>query len=150
LKARAVGYLSRREYARTELARKLQPHLQADGDDKQKLESVLNELEREGWLSTERFAKSLVHRKSSKQGTSRIVQELRQHGVGEEQISELRDTLRSSEYERAAAVWQKRYGEKPADRSAYAKQARFLAARGFAHDVIRRVLGSGSGDDESI
>jgi regulatory protein len=153
LKARAVGYLSRREYARSELARKLKPYLESDGDhgdDEKRLEAVLDDLEREGWLSTDRFAKSLVHRRSSKQGTSRIVQELRQHGVAEDQISELRDTLRSSEYERASAVWQKRYGEKPADRSAYAKQARFLAARGFAHDVIRRVLGSGGGDDESI
>ncbi|MFQ6722236.1 RecX family transcriptional regulator, partial [Bordetella pertussis] len=49
-------------------------------------------------------------------------------------------------YARALAVWQKRFGEKPADRAAYARQARFLAGRGFAHDVIRRILGGG--DDE--
>ena len=80
-------------------------------------------------------------------GAARIVQELRQHGVDDGQVAELRDQLRSTEHERALEVWRKRFGEKPADRAAYAKQARFLASRGFAQDVIRRILG-GAGDEE--
>jgi regulatory protein len=142
LKARAVGYLSRREYARAELARKLAPHT----DDPVALESLLDDLEREGWLSTRRFAESLVHRRAERQGAARIVQELRQHGVDEAQIGELRDSLRATELDRAMAVWNKRFGERPADRNAYARQARFLAGRGFAHDVIRRVLGDDRDD----
>src|SRR5690606_18243776 len=51
LKARAVGYLSRREYARNELARKLQPY----AEDAAEIDPVLDALEKEGWLSTERF-----------------------------------------------------------------------------------------------
>jgi len=143
LKARAVGFLSRRDYARKEIASKLKPH--ADSEDE--LNKVLDDLEREGWLSTERFAQSLVHRRAERQGAARIVQELRSKGVAEDQVSELRENLRATEYERARAVWEKRFGERPADRSAYAKQARFLAGRGFASDVIRRILG-GSDDDE--
>ncbi len=143
LKARAVGFLSRREYARTELARKLKPH--AEGEDE--LNKVLDDLEREGWLSTERYAQSLVHRRAERQGAARIVQELRAKGVTEAQVTELQQNLRATEYERARAVWDKRFGERPSDRAAYAKQARFLAGRGFAHDVIRRILGD-SGDDE--
>jgi regulatory protein len=143
LKARAVGFLSRREYARTELARKLGQHT----DDAEAIEALLDDLEREGWLSTRRFAESLVHRRAERQGTARIVQELRQHGVDENQIGELKETLRASEYDRALAVWAKRFGdERPTDRAVYARQARFLAARGFSHDVIRRVLG-GDPDD---
>lgn len=142
LKGRAVGFLSRREYARTELARKLASYVEADDD----LEKTLDDLEREGWLSTERFAQSLVHRRAGRQGAALIVQELRAKGVDENQVSELRDGLRATEYERARTVWDKRFGERPADRAAYAKQARFLASRGFAHDVIRRILGGG--DDE--
>jgi regulatory protein len=138
LKARAVGYLSRREYARVELARKLAAY----SEDADAIEVVLNDLEREGWLSTERFARSLVHRRAERQGTARIVQELRQHGVDESHVVELRDTLRATEYERALAVWHKRYDARPTDRADYARQARFLAARGFAHDIIRRILGS--------
>ncbi|HTJ98134.1 MAG TPA: recombination regulator RecX [Bordetella sp.] len=142
LKARAVGYLSRREYARSELARKLGAYT----DDAAALEALLDDLEREGWLSTRRFAESLVHRRAERQGAARIVQELRQHGVDETQIGELRDNLRATEYDRAMAVWTKRFGERPADRAAYAKQARFLSARGFAHEVIHRVLGDDRDD----
>lgn len=143
LKARAVGYLSRREYARNELARKLQPY----AEDASDIEPVLDALEKEGWLSTERFAQSLVHRRAGRQGTARIVQELRQHGVAEDQVAQLRDDLRATEYQRALEVWRKRFSAKPADRNEYAKQARFLAGRGFAHDVIRRLLGDERDDD---
>lgn len=142
LKMRAVGYLSRREHAREELARKLAAH----AEDAAEVEAVLDALEKEGWLSTERFAQSLVHRRASRQGAARIVQELRQHGVDDNQVAELRDQLRATEYERALEVWKKRFDARPDDRAAYAKQARFLASRGFAHDVIRRILGEGGED----
>ena len=142
LKMRAVGYLSRREHAREELARKLAAH----AEDPAEVEAVLDALEKEGWLSTERFAQSLVHRRASRQGAARIVQELRQHGVDDNQVAELREQLRATEYDRALEVWKKRFSAKPEDRAAYAKQARFLASRGFAHDVIRRILGEGDED----
>jgi len=142
LKMRAVGYLSRREHAREELSRKLAAY----ADDADEVEAVLDALEKEGWLSTERFAQSLVHRRASRQGAARIVQELRQHGVDDNQVAELRDQLRATEYDRALEVWKKRFDVKPADRAAYAKQARFLASRGFAHDVIRRILGDSDED----
>ncbi|QKH33998.1 recombination regulator RecX [Achromobacter pestifer] len=143
LKMRAVGYLSRREHAREELARKLAAH----AEDPAEVEAVLDALEKEGWLSTERFAQSLVHRRASRQGAARIVQELRQHGVDDNQVAELREQLRATEYDRALEVWKKRFSAKPEDRAAYAKQARFLASRGFAHDVIRRILGEGGDED---
>lgn len=142
LKMRAVGYLSRREHARGELARKLAAH----AEDPAEVEAVLDSLEKEGWLSNERFAQGLVHRRAARQGTARIVQELRQHGVDDNQVAELRDQLRATEYERALEVWKKRFQTRPQDRAAYAKQARFLASRGFAHDVIRRILGEGDED----
>ncbi|RSF05485.1 recombination regulator RecX [Achromobacter aegrifaciens] len=143
LKMRAVGYLSRREHAREELARKLAAYAEDSGE----VEAVLDALEKEGWLSTERFAQSLVHRRASRQGAARIVQELRQHGVDDNQVAELREQLRATEYARALEVWKKRFSAKPEDRAAYAKQARFLASRGFAHDVIRRILGAGGDED---
>lgn len=143
LKARAVGYLSRREHARNELARKLQPY----ADDPDEISRVLDALESEGWLSTERFAQSLVHRRAARQGTARIIQELRQHGVADEQVAQLRDDLRATEYQRALEVWRKRFTAKPVDRADYARQARFLASRGFAHEAIRRVLGDERDDD---
>src|SRR5690606_880893 len=142
LKARAVGYLSRREYARNELARKLQPY----ADDGADIDAVLGALEKAGWLATERFAQSLVDRRAARQGAAPIGQEVRQHGVAEEQVAQLREDLRASEFTRAQEVWRKRFGTRPVDRAEYARQARFLAGRGFAHDVIRRLLG-GDVDD---
>ncbi|AZS82528.1 recombination regulator RecX [Achromobacter spanius] len=142
LKMRAVGFLSRREHAREELARKLAAY----AEDADEIEGVLDALEKEGWLSTERFAQSLVHRRASRQGAARIVQELRQHGVDDTQVAELREQLRATEYDRALEVWKKRFDAKPEDRAIYAKQARFLASRGFAQDVIRRILGEGEDD----
>jgi len=138
LKARAVGFLAKREYARNELARKLTAY----SEDPTEIEAVLDALEHEGWLSTERFAESLVRRRAPRQGTARIVQELKQQGVDPVQIAALKNVLATTEYARALEVWQKRFGKKPHDRLAYAKQAQFLLRRGFAHDVIRRVLGA--------
>src|SRR3546814_16596405 len=64
LKARAVGFLSRREHSRLELERKLAPY----AADAAELERVLDQLEREQWLSNQRFAQALVNRRAQRQG----------------------------------------------------------------------------------
>jgi len=144
LKARAVAYLSRREHSRVELARKLAPH--AESEDA--LQAVLDALVREGWQSDERYTQALVHRKAGRQGAARIVHELRQQGVAEDRIADIRDGLRATEFERARAVWTKRFGQAPETRADHDRQARFLASRGFSWEVIRKVLGvSGDGGE---
>lgn len=137
LKARAIAILSRREHSRLELQRKLAPH----ANDPQELEQVLNDLERENWLSNQRFAQSLVNRRASRHGSSRIVQELRQHGLADDAIADLNQQLRSTEIERARVVWEKKFGQAPVDAKSYAKQFRFLASRGFSAECLRRILG---------
>jgi regulatory protein len=146
LKARAVGFLSRREHSRHELGRKLARY----SEDPDEIATVLDSLQRDNWLSDERFATSLIHRRAGRQGASRIVQELRQHGVAAEAVSEMRNTLRATEFERAQSVWRRRYGQPPASPAERARQQRFLAARGFEHDVIRRVVGPVVGGDASV
>lgn len=137
LKARAVGYLSRREHSRRELARKLEAHV----SDADALEQLLDDLERENWLSDERFVQSLINRRAIGQGSMRIVQELRQHGISDELISQVEEQLQDSETERARDVWQKKFGEPAADSKAYAKQYRFMMSRGFSPDCVRKILG---------
>lgn len=136
LKGRALKCLSMREHSRVELRRKLAPHAESP----EQLDAVLDELESRRFLSAERFAESVVHRKASRFGAARIKAELSQHqlppGIAEAVVRSLRDT----EFERAHALWSKRHGELPRDPQAHARQARFLAARGFSGDVIRRVL----------
>ncbi|KVF11688.1 recombination regulator RecX [Burkholderia cepacia] len=136
LKGRALGYLSRREYSRAELARKLAPYV---GED-ESVEPVLDALEQEGWLSDARFAESLVHRRASRVGVARIVSELKRHAVGDTLVEEVNAQLRETEWARAQAVWRKKFGALPQTPAERAKQARFLAARGFSSATIVKLL----------
>ncbi|MCX5545035.1 recombination regulator RecX [Paraburkholderia sp. CNPSo 3076] len=136
LKGRALGYLSRREYSRAELSRKLMPYT----EDADALEVLLDSLEREGWLSDARFAESVVHRRASRVGAGRIVSELKRHAVGEALIEEVSSQLRETELVRARTVWQKKYGQLPETPAERARQARFLAARGFSMSIIGKIL----------
>ena len=139
LKARAVGLLSRREHSRLEMSRKLSAH----SDDAEAIAKVLDDLVREGWLSDDRYAQSLVHRRARTHGAARIASELRQGGIADDAISQFKTDLRETELERAREVWLKRFADHPPpDARAFAKQARFLAGRGFSSDVIYRVIGS--------
>jgi SOS response regulatory protein OraA/RecX len=142
LRGRALGYLSRREHSRAELSRKLTPHL-AEGDS---LDTLLDALEREGWLSNERFVESVVHRRGARLGTSRIVNELKRNGIDESLIQDAGATLKETELTRAREVWSKKYGEPPTTPAERAKQARFLATRGFTSGVIMKVLKAGDDD----
>ncbi|GAB3625409.1 recombination regulator RecX [Pandoraea terrae] len=141
LKGRALGYLSRREYSRAELRRKLLPHT----DDPDEIDRLLDSLERDKYLSNDRFAESVVHRRAQRVGTSRIVGELKQHQVDPAKVAALAEQLRDTELARARAVWQKKFGEVATTPEDRARQMRFLASRGFSHAVIGKVV---SGADE--
>jgi regulatory protein len=136
LKGRALGYLSRREYSRAELSRKLMPFV----EEADSLDTLLDSLEKEGWLSDSRFAESLIHRRASRLGASRIVGELKRHAVGQTLIEEASAQLRETELTRAQAVWSKKYGQLPETPAERARQARFLAARGFSGATIGKIL----------
>lgn len=142
LKARAINYLARREHSRQELARKLAPHIppeQAE-DSEAIINALLDDLERENWQSDERFAQSMAHRRGAGRGTALVMQELRQHGLDSSELETVRDQLRSTELQRADEAWRKKFGQLPDDAKAYAKQARFMASRGFSGEAFKRVL----------
>ncbi|WP_413232019.1 recombination regulator RecX [Paraburkholderia nemoris] len=136
LKGRALGYLSRREYSRSELARKLKPFV----EETDSLDTLLDALEAENWLSDSRFAESLIHRRSSRLGASRIVGELKQHAVDQTLVEEASAQLRETELVRAQAVWRKKFDRFPETAAERAKQARFLASRGFSGATIGKIL----------
>jgi regulatory protein len=136
LKGRALGYLSRREYSRSELARKLKPFV----EETDSLDTLLDSLEAENWLSDSRFAESLIHRRSSRLGASRIVGELKQHAVDQTLVEEASAQLRETELARAQAVWRKKFDRLPETAAERAKQARFLASRGFSGATIGKIL----------
>jgi regulatory protein len=142
LKARALGYLSRREYSRVELSRKLWPFVEPDTS----LDPLLDDLEREGWLSDARFVESVAHRRAARFGVNRIVGELRRHAVADELVEQVGTKLRDTEWARAKAVWEKKYGQLPSTAAERGKQARFLAMRGFSQSTIVKLLKGGDDD----
>lgn len=136
LKARALRYLSIREYSPKELAKKLVPYVE-EGDD---LLALMQWLGAHGFLSEERFAESFVRRRSARYGSARVLRELEMHDVDEKTLEEAKSVLSETEFERALHVWQKKFDGKPADASEKTRQIRFLMQRGFSGDVVRRVL----------
>jgi regulatory protein len=137
LKGRALKYLAAREHSRVELLRKLGPHAESP----EQLDAVLSELEAKGLLSAERFAESVLHRKAARYGTARLQAELAQHKLPEHITREATQAMRGSEFERAHALWSRRFGgELPVMPQDKARQMRFLAGRGFSGDVIRRIM----------
>jgi len=146
LMARAVAMLARREHSRIELARKLGRYLEPE-QDAGELERVLDELERRQLLSDARFAGALVRTRSARYGNARLRQELKASGVNHEAAGEALAALQTPELERARGLWAKRFASLPASREERAKQTRFLLARGFSSETVRKVLG---GHDEDF
>jgi len=142
LRVRALRLLAARERSRAELRRKL-----ADDDtDPGELESVLDELQREGLLSEARLAEQLIHAARGRYGSRRVLERLRERGLDGEALERAEQALKVQELESARAVWHKRFGRPPATLQEKAKQARFLAGRGFSNQVIHCVLGRGAED----
>ena len=108
-------------------------------DPEAAVDQLLDWLTANKYLDETRFVESRVNARSRKEGTLRIKMELSRHGLALE--PEQAAALRESEHARAQALWQRKFGAVAADARERAKQARFLAARGFAADVVRRIVG---------
>lgn len=153
LTERALRLLSTREHSRFELRRKLLRGRVTDATTA-RLDSVLDDLACRSLLSDVRFAESFLRRGVDRgHGPLKIRAGLRSRGVAEDIID---NTLTFSDdfwLDRARAAQAKRFGNgggesaadngghAPVNRSDWAKRARFLAARGFASDIIYRTLG---------
>jgi len=108
-------------------------------DPQAEVDALLDWLEAHGYLSDARFVESRVHARVARHGMTRIKHELARHGLALEPAQAA--ALRETEYERARAIWLRKFGQPGVDARERARQARFLAARGFAADVVRRVVG---------
>jgi len=172
IKARALRYLALREHSRAELERKLSRPVRggpgvvgagaSDHDAAAPVEHpdplegaearraaiarVLDELTARGLLDEQRAADAVVAAQSRRFGQRRLQQTLRARGLGADEAAVALARIEGSELERARSVWQRRFGVPATDAAERARQARFLAGRGFAGDVIRRVV-QGLDDD---
>jgi regulatory protein len=143
LKDRALRWLARREHSRQELRAKLL-RAAADTNVAPQIEALLDQLEASGLLSSARFVENRVHARVARFGNRRIEHELRQHGLVPDAATQ--DQLRATELTRAREVWRKRFGAPAASPVERARQARFLAARGFPGDIVHKLV---SGADEA-
>jgi regulatory protein len=137
LLARALKLLARREHSRAELARKLAPH----ADEPTEIDSVLDDLEKRGWLSERRVVEQVVHARRSRFGARRIQRELLDKGISADNVAAALPQLKEGELEAARAVWARKFGGRPAGRPAErARHVRFLQGRGFDLDIIMKVI----------
>lgn len=138
---RAVGYLSRREYAPLELKKKLR---QVCGPEvpESEIDLVVKKLIELGYLSEERYARAVVNSRGERYGNTAIALRLSRAGVSREIIGEvLRERDESgSERDRLRSVWERKFGSAPDNHKEKARQVRFLASRGFPLSMILSVV----------
>jgi regulatory protein len=143
LKGRALRLLSGREYSRAELERKLKAFEEAPGE----LAQALDALQAKDFINEQRVVDSVLYRRAAKLGTARIRQELQTKGLDPGMVLDAVASLQDTELARAREVWRKKFGTPPEDAAARGKQQRFLLARGFSGDVVRKVVAGGDEDE---
>ena len=135
LRVAALRLLTRRDHSRAELRAKLA----AAAESAEQLEVVLDVLQAERLLSDRRYASQRVVARAGRYGDTRLRQELRQHGVSDEDISAALPEG-GDEVARCRTVWTRKFPQPPQSGEERARQIRFLQYRGFSGDVIRRVM----------
>jgi regulatory protein len=133
LRARALRLLARREHSRTELGRKLASR----AESKAALDALLDQLEQKKQLSNARYAEARAHQLARKYGAARIRQDLKAKGVDEETVARISG---ADDLERARAILERKYRTAATTREERAKRMRFLQSRGFATDIIMRLM----------
>lgn len=136
LRQQAIRLLARREHSRVELARKL-----AGLGTREEIEAVLSELESSQLQSDSRTAEAWLRGNAARLGASSLRRNLKARGLDPELIEEqIAQADLPDEMERARAVWSRKFAAAPTNAKDWARQARFLQSRGFAGDIVRRLL----------
>ena len=135
-----IAYLSRREYSRQELSRRLIDC----GYETSEVGTALDRLVAEGWQDDTRFAQALVRmRAGSGYGPLRIRHELSKHGLGDRMADQILDPY-GPRWTDIATEWiVRRYGggaEFAADHAMRRKAGDFLLRRGFEVGVMHNAL----------
>jgi regulatory protein len=153
LRAQAVTWLAQRDHSERELRGKLlrrlragpsaaEPRCALDAPSAEAqaaaVDEVLTWLRGRGYLDDQRFAAARADGRAPRFGLARIRHELGQLGV--ELPAAQVEQLQATELVRAMALWERRFGSAAADPREAARQARFLAGRGFSGEVVRQVL----------
>jgi regulatory protein len=135
----AMSLLARRDYCSGELRSKLGKK----GFSSQIVDPLIEDLQRQRAVDDERYIERFIAYRAGKgQGPIRILAELRPLGLPVEAIERHLESF-GDWRSRAEAVRVKKFGTGvPRDFAGRARQARFLAYRGFEGDQIQSALGA--------
>ena len=140
LRGRALRLLSRREFSRQELEKRLRTYSETPGE----VEALLDDLSERGWLSDARYAEAVVRKRSGQFARRAIAQELKQAGVALEvtdaALSQNVTDDPDAEFSEALALCQRKFRRPAVDQKEKARQIRFLQSRGYSIGVALRVL----------
>lgn len=133
-----LAALSRRDYAKVELQRKLA----AKGLAAEAITNALEKLQEQHYLDESRFVENFIQTRCNQgYGPQRIRQELRHRGIDEDLITTALEQQTVDWWQQAHQVREKRFGQQlPESMQERAKQMRFLSYRGFSSEQIRAVL----------
>lgn len=139
IESKAIRLLAVREYSRYELTGRLEGSF-ADAVDP--IQQVLDDLERRGLLSDERFTELFVRSRVQRgHGPLRISNDLKQRGIDTALIDQWLDFNDPDWTVQLVRVARQKFGEAAAQtRNEQAKRARFLSSRGYPEALIRRYL----------
>ena len=149
----AMNWLSRRDYARRELGRRLERRFGEEAP----VDAILDWLEEQNFLNEARFAEAFVRSRIDRgQGALRIRAELEQRGLEaariEQALEQVMEETGCDWFELAARVRQRRFpappGGNPREKAREkARQLRFLQYRGFTPEqAFRAMEAAHSGD----
>ena len=140
----SLRLLAMRDMSRAEFERKLT----AKEFSAEDIAEAVVWCEAEGWLNENRYAEVAARRLGYRYGAARITQALKQKGVPDEVVASAVGEMKDTEVARAREVLMRKFGEgfagqhdgEPIDHDTRAKQIRYMQARGFSYDTIKRAI----------
>ncbi len=136
-RSRALYYLSGRDYAAKELERKLYRTA-----EKETAAAVVERLCEVGLVNDAAYAMRLARSLSETRlyPRRRVLQTLREKGIGREDAQTAVDALETDDAELALALIRKKYYNKMYDAESREKVAAALVRYGFGYDAVRRAM----------
>lgn len=136
LRAKALDFLSRRDYSYLELFNKLSNYT----DDETAIRRVLDEMLSKNFLNEERYIEAFINSKSRKFGSKKIRYLLGSKVSNSDLIDDIYNKAEINELQIACEQLIKKYPSPPQDSKERAKYLRFLLNRGFSYEIINQAL----------
>jgi regulatory protein len=135
---RALGWLTRREYAAGELTERLL----RTGFAQDEVEKLVFDLQQQGLQSDDRFSEVFCrHRVGQSYGPLRIRAEMRSRGVEAELVDHHLKQIEADWFELATELCRHRYGVDPVtDLKEKSRRYRYLSNRGFTTEQVQHAI----------